>query len=245
MRVSIYYSKYGDLRRRAVISRFAGGFIPAKSLRLGNFSQDEIRELYLQHTETTGQIFEENIYPKVWDLTHGQPWLVNALANQATSKIPEGRDRNNPITVDMIEEAAEQLILERATHLDQLADKLSEERVRHVIVPILAGDKEPRNIPTDDLQYVADLGLVRVKPSIEIANDIYREVIPRELTWTTQVTITKDQAWYVNLDGLLDMRKLLFEFQQFFRENSESWLERFVYKEAAFQLLLQAFYSES
>jgi hypothetical protein len=37
------------------------------------------------------------------------------------------------------------------------------------------------------------------------------------------------------------MVKLLREFQQFFRENSESWAERFDYKEAGFQLLLQAF----
>ncbi|MDR1740999.1 MAG: ATP-binding protein, partial [Synergistaceae bacterium] len=53
--------------------------IKAESLRLGDFSYDEIRELYLQHTEATGQVFEEDVYPRVWELTHGQPWLVNAL----------------------------------------------------------------------------------------------------------------------------------------------------------------------
>ena len=37
------------------------------------------------------------------------------------------------------------------------------------------------------------------------------------------------------------MEKLLLEFQQFFREHSESWLERFSYREAGPQLLLQAF----
>jgi hypothetical protein len=215
--------------------------IKTESLRLGDFSEDDIRELYLQHTEASGQIFEENIYPRVWELTHGQPWLVNALANQATTKTPEGRDRKNPITLDMMEDAAEQLILSRVTHLDQLVDKLREERVRRVVVPILAGDSEPQNIPTDDLQYVVDLGIVRAWPSIDIANEIYREVIPRELTWATQVTIVREQAWYVEPDGSLNMKKLLLEFQQFFRENSESWLERFDYKEAGFQLLLQAF----
>ncbi|MDR1622106.1 MAG: ATP-binding protein, partial [Synergistaceae bacterium] len=52
--------------------------IKAESLRLGDFSQEEIRELYEQHTAATGQVFEEDIYPRVWALTHGQPWLVNA-----------------------------------------------------------------------------------------------------------------------------------------------------------------------
>jgi hypothetical protein len=50
-----------------------------------------------------------------------------------------------------------------------------------------------------------------------------------------------DQPWYIGSDGRMDMKKLLREFQQFFRENAESWLERFDYKEAGFQRLLQAF----
>jgi hypothetical protein len=215
--------------------------IKAKSLRLGDFSQSEIRELYEQHTAATGQTFEENIYPVVWELTHGQPWLVNALARQATFEMPEGRDRSRSITVEMIREAADQLILSRTTHLDQLTDKLREERVRKVIAPLLTGDNQPKDIPIDDLQYVADLGLVQIQPSIDIANEIYREVIPRELTWTTQRTIAKEQAWYIRPDGSLGMVKLLREFQQFFRENIESWKEGFDYKEAGFQLLLQAF----
>lgn len=37
------------------------------------------------------------------------------------------------------------------------------------------------------------------------------------------------------------MDKLLAAFQQFFREHSEHWIERFQYQEAAPQLLLQAF----
>ncbi|HPY60836.1 MAG: hypothetical protein BWY45_03118 [Euryarchaeota archaeon ADurb.Bin294] len=37
------------------------------------------------------------------------------------------------------------------------------------------------------------------------------------------------------------MKRLLQEFQQFFREHSEIWLERFSYREAGPQLLLQAF----
>ena len=85
--------------------------IKTESLRLWDFSQEEIRELYEQHTQATGQIFEEDVYPVVWDLTNGQQWLVNALARKVTWKMPEGRDRSEPITVETIEEAANQLIL--------------------------------------------------------------------------------------------------------------------------------------
>ncbi|MDR1740880.1 MAG: hypothetical protein LBR38_03410, partial [Synergistaceae bacterium] len=218
--------------------------IKAESLRLGDFSDDEIRELYLQHTEATGQVFEEDVYPRVWELTRGQPWLVNALAHEATWRMKDARDRAVPITLARIDQAAENLILERATHLDQLIDKLSEPRVRRVIEPLLSGDDALLSLPDDDVRYAIDLGLIRRKDgigSIEIANAIYKEVIPRQLTWTTQATITQDTAWYVAPDGRLDMTKLICAFQQFFRENAESWIERFDYKEAGFQLLLQAF----
>ena len=45
----------------------------------------------------------------------------------------------------------------------------------------------------------------------------------------------------MNSEGGLESAKLVAAFQQFFRENSEHWLERFGYKEAGPQLLLQAF----
>jgi hypothetical protein len=224
--------------------------IKAESLRLGDFSQEEIRELYEQHTNATGQIFEEDVYPAVWNLTHGQPWLVNALARQATAKMPEGRDRNNPITFDIIEQAAEALILERATHLDQLADKLREDRVRRVIAPMVAGEYWPSNEDApqdDDIQYAIDLGLLRKDgpngKSLVISNDMYMEIIPRELVSKTQYNLASrvEQPWYAEPDGRLDISRLLRDFQRFFRENIESWKESYDYKEAGFQLLLQAF----
>ncbi|MDR1732901.1 MAG: ATP-binding protein [Synergistaceae bacterium] len=219
--------------------------VKAKSLRLGNFSEDDIRELYGQHTAATGQVFEENIYPKIWDLTWGQPWLVNALAHQATWEMRENRDRTRPITLKVIEEAANHLILERATHLDQLADKLREPRVRRVLESLLAGENWKSDPPEDDIQYVLDLGLLRRDRTgvLVIANGIYREVLPRQLSGVMQDKLAGvfPRTPQIKEDGSLNMPGLLSAFQQFFRENSESWLERFDYKEAGFQLLLQAF----
>ncbi len=42
-------------------------------------------------------------------------------------------------------------------------------------------------------------------------------------------------------DGALDMKKLLTDFQHFWRMNSEIWIERYQYKEAAPHLVLMAF----
>jgi hypothetical protein len=215
--------------------------IKAESLRLGDFTRKEMETLYGQHKEETGQVFAPNALDLSWEYTQGQPWLVNALGYETCFRIKEGRDRKRPITTEMIVEAKENLILRREIHLDQLADKLKEDRVKRVIEPILAGLNEPEKIPTDDLYYVRDLGLVRVNGQVRIANAIYKEVIPRELTYTTQVTISQEPTWYIGPAGHLNMGKLLQAFQEFFREHSEHWIERFDYKEAGPQLLLQAF----
>ena len=219
--------------------------IKSMSLRLGNFSKEEIRELNLEHTKETGQVFDERCFPMIWDATEGQPWLVNALGYEVTMNMRENRERSIKIIPEMIYKAQENIIYRRETHIDILIDKLKEERVRRVIGPILANDTEVDDalFPQDDMQYVIDLGLImreRGKP-IRIANGIYREIIPRELTWTTQESLTQQPAWYMNPDGSINMEKLLLDFQQFFRQNADAWIEKFDYKESGPQLLLQAF----
>ncbi|MBK5967954.1 MULTISPECIES: ATP-binding protein [Thiorhodovibrio] len=216
--------------------------IKAESLRIGNFTADEVRALWLQHTEATGQHFAPEIFEPLWLDTRGQPWLVNALGYEITWKNKAARDRSRPITLEDYRDGRERLILSRATHLDQLADKLKEPRVHAVIAALLSTEGSQPQVPEDDLHYVEDLGLVRTRPKLEISNRIYQEIIPRELTWATQTMIANQETlWYLGQDRRLDMAKLLTAFQQFFREHGESWVERFEYREAGPQLLIQAF----
>ena len=220
--------------------------IKAKSLRLGNFTPDEIRALYGQHTAETGQVFEEECFPLVWQATEGQPWLVNALAHEVTYEMRENRDRTVRITAEMMYRAQERIIYRRDTHIDQLIDKLREPRVKRVIEPIIANSDnvQQQDIPDDDIMYCTDLGLVKKETGrpLRIACGIYREIIPRELTWSKQQTmITQEPVWYLNADGSLNIEKLLLDFQQFFRQNADSWIGQFDYAEAGPQLLLQAF----
>ena len=226
---------------KSVITGGSAFNIKTKSLRLGDFTRDEMCRLYQQHTDATGQIFLPETLGLAWEYTNGQPWIVNALGYETCFEMKEGRQREIPITPELLAQAKENLIQRRETHLDQLADKLREERVQRVIAPILAGFSEPEKIPVDDVYYVRDLGLICTEGQIRIANAIYREIIPRELNYTTQITIALEPSWYIRDDGLLDMKKLLTAFQEFFQEHSEHWIERFDYKEAGPQLLLQAF----
>ena len=215
--------------------------IKAKSLRLGNFNQEECIALWQQHEAETGQTFDPAIWPELWQDTMGQPWLVNALAHECTWEDRSARDRTVPITLERYKAARERLILRRDTHLDQLTDKLKEDRVRRIISPLLSSEPMTVQLPDDDLQYCEDLGLIRRKPEVAISNRIYREIMPRVITAPIQDFLHQPQSWYLKDDRHIDMPKLMAAFQQFFREHSDAWLVGFSYHEAGPQLLLQAF----
>ena len=218
--------------------------IKSESLRLGDFTEAETRALPAQHTAQTGQAFTEDALALIRTRTAGQPWLVNALCREACFKSEAGRDRTRAVTADDILEAQERLILARVTHLDDLADKLREDRVRRVVSPMLTGAADRRSYADRDrdVDYARDLGLLAQHDAKRIANPIYAEVIPRELTWVAQDDVEAETASYVLADGALDVDRLLADFQGFFREHSEHWTQRFDrYQEAGPQLLLQAY----
>lgn len=215
--------------------------IKAKSLLLPNFSPQEVAELYAQHTQETGQVFEKEAIDYAFYLTQGQPWLVNALANEVVSV--DVQDRSTPITKQAIDWAKETLIRRRDTHLDSLLDKLREDRVRPIIDAIINSDADAMDLNSDSVQYVRDLGLIK-QSRMEIANPIYQEIIPRVLIAITSEGLAERfvmRPGYVRKDGSLNMVELLTAFGEFYRENSPIWLEKFDYKESGPHLLLMAF----
>jgi len=113
--------------------------------------------------------------------------------------------------------ARECLIQSRATHLDRLADNLKEPRVHGIVAALLQGETTSIDVTTDFQQYVEDMGPNITQPQVCIANRIYQEIIPRELTWIAQTHITHQQPWYLYARRQLDMKKLLTAFQTFFR----------------------------
>lgn len=213
--------------------------VKVESLVLRNFTREEVAELYAQHTADTGQVFTGEAVGLAWELTRGQPWLVNALAAEAVKKLVP--DRSVAIEARHVERAKELLIERREAHLDSLADRLREPRVRRILEPILAGHFLAPDVLDDDLQFVKDLGLVAAGPAgLEIANPIYREVIPRALTWTIQESLPVVRAPFIAPDGSLRLDKILDDFRAFWCQNAEFFLERQPYSEAAAQLVFMA-----
>jgi hypothetical protein len=220
--------------------------IVTESLTLKNFTQDEIRALYKQHTDETGQIFEDGAVELVHEQTQGQPWLVNAIAREVIEK-QLGGDYTPAITSEMVEKAIQTIILRRDTHIDYLMEHLKYESVRKIIEPIIIGE-EVEDCTSESYRYLKDLGLIReMSGQLSIANPIYTEAICKTLTYNLEFALTVSEDYdayqlprYIK-DGRMDMDFLMRDFQQFWRENSDIWLQRFDYKEAAPHMILMAF----
>ena len=100
--------------------------IKSDSLVLKNFSQQEVYCLLEQHSAETGQVFPDELKNEIFRLSDGQPWLTNALARQMVSKILDD-DYSKPLTMDILFQAKQQLILRRDTNLDSLVETLIRE----------------------------------------------------------------------------------------------------------------------
>jgi len=215
--------------------------IVTKALTLRNFNQDEVAQLYAQHTEATGQVFPPEVTASIYHYTQGQPWLVNAVAREIVVEILNN-DFTKTIITDHVSQAIETIIQRRDTHIDSLLERLKEERVKKIIEPVITGEENGFSMLDDDLQFVIDLGLVKMEQGqLSISNPIYADVIVRYLGRADAVNHQKYQLPFYIEEETLNMKKLLSDFQDFWRENSAIWQEKFYYKEAAPHLILMAF----
>ena len=95
-----------------------------------------------------------------------------------------------------------------------------------------------------DVMLAMDLGLVKwdTDTGFTIANPVYEEILTRVLNLGYHDNMPSPSSWrWQTADGRLDMEALLREFQDFWRNNSETWEQWTKYTEAFPHLLLMAF----
>ena len=218
--------------------------IITEDLSLGNFTKDDVARLYAQHTEATGQVFEPEAVSLAWQITRGQPWLVNAIARECVMKIHDCR-YDEPITAEDISTAKEKLIRARGTHVDSLMERLKEPRVRRVVEPVILGKERGTPVNDDDYRYVLDLGLLRENEDHALVpgNPMYAEIMLRYLSNDEQMYFYAkyEKPFWLKSDGSLDMPALMAEFQRFWRENSGADREVYGYNEATPHLVMMGY----
>jgi hypothetical protein len=209
-----------------------------------SFTQDNVKRLFAQRTEETGQYISEEALAYVWEQSHGQPWIVNSLFKRATLRVLD-ENSNETISIDHITEARYQMIIARETHLDALVYRLRDPEIRRLMETILMG-KFDLSLGTGSpaVDQALDLGLIRYDKNegYKIANPIYEEIITRFLNSAYYAVLPPPSSWkWEKEDGTLDMDNLLREFVKFWRRHSQVLEESPEFTEAFPHLLLTAF----
>jgi len=216
--------------------------IDAKSIKLLNFTKPEIALLLTKYATEANKTVAPEAIDKIWELTKGQPWIVNALAYEICSEMIPRKQNIENIEEKEVNEAAENLIQRRENHLRNLSDKLNEPHIKRIIVAMLAGTEFPKKLSEEDIRHIYELGLVNFNDGqITIANEIYKEVIPRSLIYSTQMLIRYNLSSFLREDGTLNFKKMLKAFQSVYNHHYTQWHTHFSYNEAGQFLFLQAF----
>jgi hypothetical protein len=215
--------------------------IKADSATLGNFTKENVAALFAQRTAENGQQIAPDALDYVWEQSQGQPWIVNNLFMRATLRVLDATSTET-VTIAHIQEARRQMILARETHLDSLAVRIDDPRIRKIMDTLIAGEMDLTLADSEAFQQCLDLGLVSMKDGTpQVANPIYREVLARQMTFGMQAAVPKPEWQWKKADGSLDMDALLKEFQKFWRRNGDIWEDKVGYSEAFPHLLLMAF----
>jgi hypothetical protein len=72
-----------------VVGDNASPFNIADNLMVPYFTGEEVTALLDQHTRETGQIIDKKVVKKIFEITAGQPGLVNGFANQLVTRWPD------------------------------------------------------------------------------------------------------------------------------------------------------------
>jgi hypothetical protein len=222
--------------------------IIAKALTISDFTEAEVRALYAQHTEATGQIFEDEAVKKAWSWSEGQPWLVNALARETVQEILTW-DYGRPVTGELIDQAADILMRRQDTHIDSLLARLNEPRVKRFLEPMMMlSTDSPKPNPgenTDtldnDLQYCLDLGLLKNDKALRPANPIYASVFVRYFGKNAYRALPRGLVGQFQVGDKLLMTDLLKAFQKYWAGVSEEFLAGVRYLEKGPLMLLCAY----
>ena len=218
--------------------------IKEDSAVLSNFHKDDIVHLFAQRTAENGQQITPEALDYVYEQSKGQPWIVNSLFKRATMRILE-QESVETVELKHLEEAREQMILARETHLDALGERLRDPRIRRVVEPLITGEFDPNLGRTNpDVMLAIDLGLVQWSSNtgLTISNPIYAEILTRHLNSGYHDILPPPTSWqWQKADGSIDMDKLLKEFLKFWRRHSDLWEQKADYTEAFPHLLLMAF----
>lgn len=209
------------------------------SLRIEYLTQEEVKELILNYINYSKLTINDKAIFKIYEYSNGQPWIVNSIASELFYEMVPYK-KISRITEKDVDEAVVNLVEKKGNHLEYIIEKLREPKVKKILIPILMGDMFTDEVYDNDITYLKELGLIKSDKEIEIANGIYKEVIPRVLINPVLYLINFNIEDFLIPNGKLDFNKLLKSYQQFFKNHIERLIKFIDYGNAGYVLIFQS-----
>ncbi len=221
----------------------ASPFNIAIDYQLPSFSLKNIRQYYSQHTEETGQVFDDKVIARVHHVTNGHPWLVSILAKtMAENLVPKRRRR---IQLDHAEAAIQKLIASRNANFESLFKNARNPRLLPVVLDLLTGKEREYNIQADNIDLGVKYGIfAEENQQLSIANRIYTQVLFKHFKeelegWGVEKIV--DRSELEDKRGRLDFRLVLDKFQSFLKAKADAVTKQPDFREVTGQLLLLSY----
>ena len=129
-------------------------------------------------------------------------------------------DGSRVIEASHIEEAVRLFEASNPMHLASLVKRLGEERVMRVVAPAIRGS-DLQGVPTDDIRYVRELGILaeRREGELAMANPIYARSLMRALAEPLRANIAAVEPTWRRPDGSIDLVRLREAFLDFWAQH--------------------------
>ncbi len=190
-----------------------------------NFTFEQVEELFAQYTEAVGQPFAAEVLETLHRQTAGQPFLINRAAQILTAELDI--PKTETITLEHLSKAHTQLLEEGNTHISHLLTNIRRDRrFESVLMRIASYERGlPFNPDDEIIDELAMYGVISkgADGMCEIANPIYQHRILRVFKPLFNGLETEyfseengdDFIDYLTPDGVIEMRALLDNFQDF------------------------------
>jgi hypothetical protein len=197
----------------------------------------------LQHTQETGQEFDERVFARVHHVTSGHPWLVSVLAKTLVEELAP--DRRQRITLEHTEAAIQRLLASRNTNFESLFNNAKKPNLFPIVRDLLIGRRYRFNIQDDDIDLGVRYGIFAEKDrQLSLANLIYAQALyqhfERELKKTVVEELVEGHE-FQDETGRLDFTRVMKKFQAFMKAKGAALVKHPTFKEAMAQLLFLSY----
>ena len=195
-----------------VVSDHASPFNIADNLPVPYFTEPETTELLAQHTRETGQIFEKKVVDKIYEITCGQPGLVNGFAQQLVERWP---DKSVITYDDYLEVEHWYLNVAIDKNVSNILNKAAE--FQPFLESLLFTEAEiPFRIDRPAIKVLHTNGIIResANRTVEFWVPLYKKRLydafyPYTNGETKEISATLDTFTFFNAAGELDLHKLI------------------------------------